>query len=144
MQEAIDITQKRRKFQDEYNRAHGITPHSASRNIEESLKIEDGTEILRKGTTTFPAEIDLTGDSEPDVAVVSNQADKEIETAKGLSAYMIGTDGFKVSEDGFIEPADAKGIYTFKTAYYYTPVSTQDITVNPNLKQNPNWKWWQN
>ena len=53
---------------------------------------------------------------------------------------MIGTDGFKVSEDGFIEPADAKGIYTFKTAYYYTPVSTQDITVNPNLKQNPNWK----
>lgn len=49
MQEAIDITQKRRKFQDEYNRAHGITPHSASRNIEESLKIEDGTEILRKG-----------------------------------------------------------------------------------------------
>lgn len=90
--------------------------------------------------TTFPAEIDLTGDGEPDVAVVSNQADKEIETAKGLSAYMIGTDGFKVSEDGFIEPADAKGIYTFKTAYYYTPVSTQDITVNPNLKQNPNWK----
>ena len=68
--------------------------------------------------TTFPAEIDLTGDGEPDVAVVSNQADKEIETAKGLSAYMIGTDGFKVSEDGFIEPADAKGIYTFKTAYF--------------------------
>lgn len=48
MQSAIDITTARRKFQDEYNRAHGITPHSASRNIEESLKIDDGAEILTK------------------------------------------------------------------------------------------------
>ncbi|MDA3062007.1 MULTISPECIES: excinuclease ABC subunit UvrB [unclassified Campylobacter] len=48
MQSAIDITTARRKFQDEYNRAHGITPHSASRNIEESLKIEDNAEILTK------------------------------------------------------------------------------------------------
>ncbi|MDA3043926.1 MULTISPECIES: excinuclease ABC subunit UvrB [unclassified Campylobacter] len=48
MQSAIDITTARRKFQDEYNRAHGITPHSATRNIEESLKIEDNAEILTK------------------------------------------------------------------------------------------------
>ncbi|MBP5778595.1 MAG: UvrB/UvrC motif-containing protein, partial [Campylobacter sp.] len=48
MQSAIDITTARRKFQDEYNRAHGITPHSATRNIEESLKIDDGAEILTK------------------------------------------------------------------------------------------------
>ncbi|MBQ3675328.1 MAG: excinuclease ABC subunit UvrB, partial [Campylobacter sp.] len=39
MQSAIDITTARRKFQDEYNKTHGITPHSATRNIEESLKI---------------------------------------------------------------------------------------------------------
>ena len=49
MQEAMDTTLTRRKMQDEYNRAHGITPRSASRNIEESLHVEDGTEILRKG-----------------------------------------------------------------------------------------------
>ncbi len=49
MQEAMDTTLARRKIQDEYNRAHGITPRSASRNIEESLHVEDGTEILRKG-----------------------------------------------------------------------------------------------
>ena len=49
MQEAMDTTLARRKTQDEYNRAHGITPRSASRNIEESLHVEDGTEILRKG-----------------------------------------------------------------------------------------------
>ena len=48
MQSAIDITTARRKFQDEYNRTHGITPHSATRNIEESLKIDDGAEILTK------------------------------------------------------------------------------------------------
>ena len=48
MQSAIDITTARRKFQDEYNKTHGITPHSASRNIEESLKIDDGAEILTK------------------------------------------------------------------------------------------------
>lgn len=48
MQSAIDITTARRKFQDEYNKTHGITPHSASRNIEESLKIEDNAEILTK------------------------------------------------------------------------------------------------
>ncbi|WP_295146851.1 excinuclease ABC subunit UvrB [uncultured Campylobacter sp.] len=49
MQEAMDTTLARRKMQDEYNRAHGITPRSVSRNIEESLHVEDGTEILRKG-----------------------------------------------------------------------------------------------
>lgn len=49
MQEAMDTTLARRKMQDEYNRAHGITPRSASRNIEESLHVEDDTEILRKG-----------------------------------------------------------------------------------------------
>lgn len=48
MQNAIDITTARRKFQDEYNKTHGITPHSATRNIEESLKIDDGAEILTK------------------------------------------------------------------------------------------------
>nr|WP_314089644.1 excinuclease ABC subunit UvrB [uncultured Campylobacter sp.] len=49
MQEAMDTTLARRKMQEEYNHAHGITPRSASRNIEESLHVEDGTEILRKG-----------------------------------------------------------------------------------------------
>ena len=49
MQEAMDTTLARRKMQDEHNRTRGIVPRSASRNIEESLHVEDGTEILRKG-----------------------------------------------------------------------------------------------
>lgn len=47
MKEAIDITTQRRKYQDEYNKKNGITPHSATRNLEDSLKIEDEAEILR-------------------------------------------------------------------------------------------------
>lgn len=41
MQEAMDTTLARRKMQDEYNKANGITPHSASRNIEDSLKTSE-------------------------------------------------------------------------------------------------------
>lgn len=47
MKEAIDTTNQRRKLQDEYNKANNITPKSASRNIEESLKVEDEAEIYR-------------------------------------------------------------------------------------------------
>ena len=47
MKEAIEITEQRRKYQDEYNKKHGIIPHSATRNIEESLRTDDSAEILR-------------------------------------------------------------------------------------------------
>lgn len=48
MREAIDITSARRKYQDEYNKANGITPKSASRNIEDSLKEDDTIELYSK------------------------------------------------------------------------------------------------
>lgn len=49
MQEAINITNNRRKLQEEYNKKHKITPTSVKRNLEESLKNEDLGEIYRKG-----------------------------------------------------------------------------------------------
>ena len=49
MQEAMDTTLARRKMQNKYNRTHGITPRSASRNIEESLHVEDEGEIYKRG-----------------------------------------------------------------------------------------------
>lgn len=57
MKEAIDITTQRRKYQDEYNKKNGIKPHSATRNLEDSLKIEDEAEILRasKNLEKMPA-----------------------------------------------------------------------------------------
>lgn len=48
MREAIDITSARRKYQDEYNKANDITPKSASRNIEDSLKEDDTIELYTK------------------------------------------------------------------------------------------------
>lgn len=50
MQEAMDITNKRRKLQNEYNKKHNITPTSVQRHLEDSLKTEsDEAEIYRKG-----------------------------------------------------------------------------------------------
>lgn len=48
MREAIDITTARRKYQDEYNKANGIIPKSASRNIEDSLKEEEAPALYTK------------------------------------------------------------------------------------------------
>lgn len=51
MKEAIEITQRRRKIQDEYNKAHGITPRSVARKVEASLHEEDNAnsaELARK------------------------------------------------------------------------------------------------
>lgn len=50
MKEAIDITNNRRKLQNAYNQKHNITPTSAQRHLEDSLKNElDDAEIYRKG-----------------------------------------------------------------------------------------------
>lgn len=49
MQEAIDITTHRRKIQDEYNKAHGITPRSVARKVEQSLHQENNqAQLLNK------------------------------------------------------------------------------------------------
>lgn len=49
MQEAIDITTHRRKIQDKYNKAHGITPRSVARKVEQSLHQENNqAELLNK------------------------------------------------------------------------------------------------
>lgn len=57
MLEAIEITKKRRKEQQEYNKQHNITPTSATRNIEETLKLDDIDEKLDelKNSAKIPA-----------------------------------------------------------------------------------------
>lgn len=50
MKEAMDITNNRRKLQNEYNKKYNITPTSVQRHLEDSLKNElDDAEIYRKG-----------------------------------------------------------------------------------------------
>jgi len=41
MQYAIDLTKKRRKIQEEYNKEHGITPTTTKRTLDENLKLEE-------------------------------------------------------------------------------------------------------
>lgn len=90
---------------------------------------------------SLPAEIDLTGDGEPDIAIVATDTEKAAYQEKGLTTYVAGVDNFLVTSDGYLEPADEKGRYTFKEpTYYYTPISVQDIQLNSNLVQNQFWK----
>ena len=48
MKRAIDITNKRRKKQEEYNKKHNITPKTTYRKMDENLKLEDYDKILEK------------------------------------------------------------------------------------------------
>lgn len=44
MQKAIEITEYRRKKQEEYNKANGITPQNAQRRMDEDLRVSDFTQ----------------------------------------------------------------------------------------------------
>jgi len=48
MQETIEITQKRREKQIEYNKKHNITPKTTKRELDTNLKVQDSAEILNK------------------------------------------------------------------------------------------------
>ncbi|MCM0715856.1 RagB/SusD family nutrient uptake outer membrane protein [Parabacteroides sp. W1-Q-101] len=91
--------------------------------------------------------IDLTGDGQPDYAVVATQADADaipqadkekyklnVEILEGNTIELTGGDkGYirliaQVNKWKFIEPK-----------YYYSPIATQDIVLNKNLVQNKYW-----
>lgn len=48
MKYAIELTESRRKIQEEYNKKHNITPTSTSRILDENLKVEDMGELFNK------------------------------------------------------------------------------------------------
>jgi len=48
MKVTIEVTQKRREKQIEYNKAHGITPKTTIRELDTNLKVEDAGELYNK------------------------------------------------------------------------------------------------
>lgn len=92
--------------------------------------------------------IDVTGDGEPDIAIVKTQADanaiaQELKDKYKLSLYILEKETFYLTEGdkGFIGMMSQKDKFKFEDPkYYYKPIYEQDILVNSNLYQNPYWK----
>ena len=92
--------------------------------------------------------IDVTGDGDPDIAIVKTQADadaisQELKDKYKLTLYILEKETFYLSEGdkGFIGMVAQKNKFNFEDPkYYYKPVYEQDMLVNPNLYQNMYWK----
>lgn len=92
--------------------------------------------------------IDVTGDGDPDIAIVKTQADadaisQELKDKYKLSLYILEKETFYLTEGdkGFIGMVAQKDKFRFEDPkYYYKPVYEQDMLVNPNLYQNIYWK----
>lgn len=91
--------------------------------------------------------IDLTGDGEPDIAIVKTQADADAipEADKEkykLIIYVLEGDVFYLSEGdhGYVKIVANKDRFNFiSPKYYYTPLSDKDRLLNENLKQTQFW-----
>ena len=91
---------------------------------------------------------DLTGDKQPDIAIVKTAEDASTIPAEdiakyNLKVYILKDNSFALSEGdkGYIYIVAQKDKFTFiEPKYYYYPMAVQDIVINPNLYQNKFWK----
>lgn len=93
--------------------------------------------------------IDITGDDKPDYAIAKTKADAQKIPASDKEKYpkmtveVLEGNTFALTEGdhGYIYMVSQKGKWNFKEPeYYYYPISTQDIVLNPNLQQVKYWK----
>lgn len=91
---------------------------------------------------------DLTGDGEPDVAIVATKADADNipqsdKDKYKLVIYVLEGNTFYLSEgnSGFIKLTAFRDKFKFEEPkHYYWPLDEKDIQVNTNLVQNSFWK----
>lgn len=91
---------------------------------------------------------DITGDNQPDIAIVATQADADAIPAADkekykLTVYVLDGNTFSLSEGdhGYIRLTSQIGKFNFiSPKYYYTPLDVKDIQLNKNLVQNPFWQ----
>ena len=92
--------------------------------------------------------IDLTGDGQPDYALVKTQADADAipdadKEKYRLTVEILDGNTFSLTEGdhGYIRLNSQVDKWTFhEPKDYYYPVSTKDMVLNPNLEQNQFWK----
>lgn len=92
--------------------------------------------------------LDLTGDGQPDYAVVATQADADAIPQADKEKYKLNVeilDGNTIEltggDKGFIRLISQVNKWQFiEPKYYYSPISTKDIVLNKNLVQNKYWK----
>ena len=90
-----------------------------------------------------PGTYDFTGDGEADIAIALTSDDAAQYEGQDLTVYTLAGNTFELSEGdhGYIRIASQVDRYNFiEPRYYYTPIDTEDIAENPNLKQNPYWE----
>lgn len=92
--------------------------------------------------------IDVTGDGQPDYALVKTQADadaipEEDKVKYKLTVEVLDGNTYELTEGdkGYVRMISQVGKWTFvEPKYYYSPIATSDIVLNPNLVQNKYWK----
>ena len=95
-----------------------------------------------------PGYYDLTGNGDPDVVIVEKKADIDNIPAEDREKYKLtvyalegNTIGLTEGNKGYIYLVSQRGKYEFiSPKYYYYPIAQDDITFNPNLRQNPYWE----
>ena len=94
-----------------------------------------------------PGMYDVTGDGEPDIAVIPDDSysgmvsDEDRERYK-LTVYTLSGNTMALTEGdhGYVYLVNQHNKFTFEEPkYYYSPVAVDDITLNPNLVQNKFW-----
>jgi len=92
--------------------------------------------------------IDITGDGQPDYALVKTQAEadaipEEDKEKYELTIEVLDGNTYELTEGdkGYIRMIAQVDKWTFvEPKYYYSPIATKDIVLNPNLVQNKYWK----
>lgn len=100
-----------------------------------------------EGVYLEPGYLDVTGDGQPDYAIVATQKDADAIPQADKDKYNLQVevlDGNTYSltngNKGYVRMISQVGRWTFvNPKYYYTPLSTQDLIYNSNLVQNKFW-----
>lgn len=103
--------------------------------------------VVPEGVYLETGYLDVTGDGQPDYAIVKTQADADAipqadKDKYNLQVEVLDGNTFSLTEGdkGYVRMISQVGRWNFiDPKYYYTPLSTTDLQYNPNLVQNKYW-----